>query len=111
MWKAFRVGEVAIELGRDHQRDERTLVQRAAHRVDPVGPKATREVRRKGPDRRGPHAERLEIQPEVAVVSRLEREMPAPRAHGREEGLRAERRIEVGHHELVAHATPTTARD
>ena len=79
---ALGEGEAEVELGRDHLGDEGAADQRANRGFDAMPSQPARQVARKGQQAGWPHEQRIEIEPQIAMMARFEDEMPAP--HGQE---------------------------
>ena len=71
-------GEADIELGRDHLGDKGTTDQGADHDLDAMSAEPTRQIAGEWQQGGRPQKQRIEVEPQVAVMARLQDEVPAP---------------------------------
>jgi hypothetical protein len=75
-----------VHLLGDHLGEKRAAGKRSAEGLDAVGDEALDELRHQRAKRGGVHEEAVDVEPEVAVVARLEQEVAATRGDEVEQG-------------------------
>ena len=73
--ESFRIRKLDVQIAGDQKREKGALVQGATDRIDVVCGKPLAQLRDRWPQVVGPKTELLEIEPQIAVVSRLEPEV------------------------------------
>ena len=85
--RALGVAELHLETGGDQLRDEGSADQRTADDLDAVSRQPGRQVVNEGEQPRRPGEQGVEIEPEVAVVTRLQRKMAFAAGHQGQQGV------------------------
>ena len=79
---ALGEGEADVQVGRHHLGDESAADQRAHYGLDTMSAQPLHQVARQRRQPGGSQEQRIEVEPQIAVMARLQDEMPAP--HGQE---------------------------
>ena len=75
---ALGEGEAEVELGRDHLGDEGAADQRADHGLDAMPAEPPRQIAGEGQQGGRSQEQRIEVEPQIAVMARLQEKVPAP---------------------------------
>lgn len=75
---ALGEGEAEVELGCDHLGDERATDQRPDHGLDVMCAEPPRQITGEGQQSGWPREQRIEVEPQVAVMARFQDEVAAP---------------------------------